>query len=282
MSKLNRLCVTAIATLAVSTLAFAQGTRTSTSASGPSNRGRGGMQQVTVQDAVKQLELTADQQKLADPILKTDAEARQKLSQDLMQAFRDQDDKARTEAQDKIKALDASTKKQLAAVLTKEQTAKLERITGPGGELDRFVAMVNKLELTADQKTQIPKIVKTADADAAAKADDAAKIYQDATTKITDLLTDEQKTKLRQLQQAQQLQAQVDRMLANTTLTAEQKAKVQKLMEQAQKDLAAASDRQAQRDVRQKLIDGIRNDVLTEEQRAKLPPMGGGPGGGGR
>jgi len=52
--------------------------------------------------------------------------------QDMRQARRDQDDAAVTAAQGKIKDLDAATKKQLAAVLTKEQMAKVEPDDRPG------------------------------------------------------------------------------------------------------------------------------------------------------
>ena len=60
-------------------------------------------------------------------------------------------------------------------------------------------------------------------------------------------------------------------MLENVTLTEEQQAKVAKLVEGAQKDSAAATDGEARRAVMQKLIESVRTDVLTEEQRAKLP-----------
>ena len=189
----------------------------------------------------------------------------------MREAFRGGDAAARTAVRGKIRTLDAKTKKQLGAVLTKEQRAKLKRMTGPGGAFDRFVAMVKKLALTAKQKTQLAKVVKTANAGAGAKADEAARIYQEAATKITGMLTEQQRTKLGQLRRAQQLQARVDRMLENVTLTKEQKAKVKKLLEQAQKDSMAASDRQARRGVMRKLMESVRNDVLTEEQRSKLP-----------
>ncbi|KPK42342.1 MAG: hypothetical protein AMK72_14390 [Planctomycetes bacterium SM23_25] len=265
MCKLHWLCVVVAVTLVVAAAAFAQ----EAAPRGP--RGRGGLQLMSLQDAAKLLDLTAEQKEKAAPILKADAEARQKLNQEMRQAFREGDEAARTAVRDKIRALDAKTKEQLAAVLTKEQAAKLERMTGPGGAFDRFVAMVEKLALTAEQKTRVTAAVKTANADAAAKADQAAKIYQEAVTKITGMLTEEQRTKLEQLRQAQQLQASVDRMLENVTLTDQQKAKVQKLVEQAQKDSIAAGDRQARREVMQKLMESIRNDVLTEEQRSKLP-----------
>ncbi|HUU60556.1 MAG TPA: hypothetical protein VMZ50_13530 [Phycisphaerae bacterium] len=269
MNKLHRLCAMAAMLLVVSAIALAQ--------DGGTRGRRGRMQrQMSIQDAVRQLELTAEQKKKVAPTLKEDTEARGKLRQELMQTFRDQDEKARAEVQEKIKALDTKTKKQLAKVLTKEQMAKVERITGPGGAFDRFVALVNKLDLTAGQKTKVPAVVKAADTDAGAKGSDAAKVYQEATTKINDLLTDEQKTKLRRLRQAEQLQYRIDRMLANVTLTEGQKSKVQKLVEKAQKDSAEAGDRAAQREIMQKLMENIRNDVLTEEQRGKLPTMPGG------
>ena len=227
---------------------------------------------MSIQDAVRQLELTAEQKKKVVPTLKKDTDARNKLRQELMQTFRDRDSKARTQVQEKIKALDTKTKKQLAEVLTKKQMAKVERITGPGGAFDRFVALVNKLDLTAGQKTKVLAVVKAADTDAGAKGSDPPKVYQEATKKINDLLTDGQKTKLRQLQRAQRIQYWVDRTLANVTLTKEQKSKVQKLVEKAQKDSAEASGT-ARRTIMQKLMEDIRNDVLTKEQRGKLSTM---------
>jgi Spy/CpxP family protein refolding chaperone len=265
MCKLRWLCVMVAVALVTAAPVFAQGT----GRRGP--RGRGGLQPMGVQEAVRQLDLTAEQKEKAAPILKADGEARQKLMQEMREAFRGEDAEARTAVRKKITALDAKTKQQLAAVLTKEQAAKLERMTGPGGAFDRFVAMVEKVSLTDEQKTQLASAVKTANADAAAKADEAGKVYQEAVTKITGMLTEEQRTKLGQLRQAQQLQARVDRMLENVTLTEEQKAKVAKLVEQAQKDSMAATDRQARREVMQKLTESVRNDVLTEEQRSKLP-----------
>ena len=265
MCKRHWLCVLLAVTLVVAAPAFAQDARPRGA------RGRRGMRTMSVQDAVKQLDLKGEQKLKAAPILKADTEARQKLNEEMREAFRGGDREARTAVRDKIRALDAKTKKQLAAVLTKEQKAKLERMTGPGGAFDRFVAMVEKVSLTAKQKVQLATAVKTANAGAAAKADEAARIYQEASTKVTEMLTEEQRTKLQQLRQAQQLQARVDRMLENVTLTKAQKAKVDKLVKQAQKDSLAASDRQARRDVQQKLTESIRNDVLTAEQRAKLP-----------
>ena len=193
MCKRNWLYVMAATTLVVSSLAMAQ--------ERAPREGRG-MQTMSLADAVKQLDLTAEQKEKAAPILKADAEARQKLMQEMMAARDDQD--ARAAARRKVQELDAKTKEQLGAVLTKEQTAKVERATGPGGAFDRFVAMVEKVDLTAEQKTQVADAVKAANADAAAKADESGKIYQAATTKIAGLLTDEQKTKLDQMRQAQQ------------------------------------------------------------------------------
>jgi Spy/CpxP family protein refolding chaperone len=263
MRKLNRVCLMVAMMLVVAAPVLAQ-------PAGP--RGfRGWMRRMSVQDAVKQLDLTAEQKEKAAPILKADAQARQKLNQEMRQAFRGGDREARTAVRNKINALDAKTKKQLAAVLTKEQMAKLERLTGPGGAFDRFVDMVETLDLTAEQKTQLAAAIKTADADAAAKAEEAARIYRQAVTKIAGMLTDEQRAKLQQLRRAEFLKAMVDRMLRDIVLTDEQKAKVQKLVEQAQKDSMAATDRQARRAVMQKLMESIRNDVLTEAQRAKLP-----------
>jgi len=71
-------------------------------------------------------------------------------------------------------------------------------MTGPGGTFDRFVALVNKLELTADQKTQVRRDSQGGQHRRGGKGDDAAKIYPDASAKITALLTDAQKTKLTQ------------------------------------------------------------------------------------
>ena len=264
MSKSHWQCVLLAAALVVSGTALGQ--------EGRPRRPRGRrMRAMSVQDAVKQLDLKGEQKTKAAPILEADTEARQKLNEEMREAFRGGDREARTAVRDKIRALDTKTKKQLAAVLTKEQKAKLERLTGPGGAFDRFVAMVSKLKLTSKQKADLAKLVKKADADAAAKADEAPRIYQEASTKVTEMLTEEQRTKLQELQRAQQLQAMVDRMLGDVTLTKDQKAKVQKLLEKAQKDYAAAEDRQARREVTQKLTDSVRNDVLTEAQRAKLP-----------
>jgi len=265
MCRLRWLCVMVAVTLVASGAALAQ----QTGARGP--RGRGGMQPLSLQDAVKQLKLTGEQAEKAAAILKADAEARQKLNQEMRAAVQGEDQAARTAVRDKVRALDAKTKEQLGAVLTREQKARLERMTGPGGGFDRFVDMVEKVSLTAEQKTKVAEAIKAADADAAAKADEAPRIYQEAAAKITALLTDEQKAKLNQLRQAQMLEAQVDRMLENVALTAEQKAKVQTLLEKAQKDAAAAEDAQARRAVTQKLMESIRNDVLSEEQRSKLP-----------
>ena len=265
MCRLRWLCVMVAVTLVASGAALAQQT-------GPrAPRGRGGMQPLSLPDAVKQLKLTGEQAEKAAAILKADAEARQKLNQEMRAAVQGEDQAARTAVRDKVRALDAKTKVQLGAFLTREQKARLERMTGPGGGFDRFVDMVEKVSLTAEQKTKVAEAIKAADADAAAKADEAPRIYQEAAAKITALLTDEQKAKLNQLRQAQMLEAQVDRMLENVALTAEQKAKVQTLLVKAQKDAAAAEDAQARRAVTQKLMESIRNDVLSEEQRSKLP-----------
>ena len=254
-----------------------------------------GQQPITLEAAVRMLTLTPEQQKQVDQVLASYRQDLQKFNTDnaadiraarqaMQQARQGGDAAAVTAAQEKQKAIDAkrkvvedSLRKQLAGgVLTREQMVKVERMAGPAGSFDRLVEATKKLELTPDQQGKLTGIVKTADSDAKLKTDDAEKVtvYQEATTKVMALLTDEQKTKLQQVQR----KAQMADMFRGLNTTPEQDKKIQEILDAAAAD---AGNRQAMRDAMQKITD----EVLTPEQRTQMQErmrgMRGGPGAGG-
>lgn len=170
-------------------------------------------------EALQQLELTAEQQKQVQQILaadkqaqgnfKTENEAEIRAIRQGRQAANESKDQAARQALDarakviegKLAALQEGVRKQLATVLTREQMVKLDRMMTPAGAFDRLVADINKLQLTADQKTQIAAIVKAAETDAATQAEPGAKtkVYGAEAKKAVDLLTEEQKAQLKRI-----------------------------------------------------------------------------------
>ena len=253
-----------------------------------------GQQPITMEAVVRTLTLTPEQQKQVDQVLASYRQDLQKFNtdnaadiraarQEMQQARQGGDAEAVKAAQEKQKAIDAkrkvvedSLRKQLATVLTREQMVKVERMAGPAGSFDRLIEATKKLELTPDKQGKLTGIVRTADSDAKLKTDDAEKVtvYRDATTKVMELLTDEQKTKLQQVQR----QAQMADMFRGLNTTPEQDKKIQEILDAAAAD---AGNRQAMRDAMQK----ITQEVLTPEQRTQMQErmrgMRGGNGAGG-
>lgn len=176
-------------------------------------------QRLTFAEAIRQLELTAEQQKQVEQILATDKQAEESFKKENeaemrairqgRQAANESKDQAAKQALDarakviegKLAALQEGVRKQLATVLTREQMVKLERMMTPAGAFDRLVADIGKLQLTADQKTQIAAIVKATEVEAATQAEPAArtKVYGAAAKKVVVLLTEEQTAQLKQI-----------------------------------------------------------------------------------
>ena len=164
---------------------------------------------MAVAEALKQLDLTADQQKLTDGMVATYNQDLKNFTQEHaaeVTSLQDEATKARQSGdQEALKAIRAKQAalaaqretlvtnllKQLESVLSGDQMAKLRRLIGTAGAFDRFVADVRTLDLTADVQSQIAVIVRTAEADARLKTLPAeqAKVYTDAAAKILALLS---------------------------------------------------------------------------------------------
>lgn len=162
-----------------------------------------------------QLDLTAEQKEKVAAIQKAQAEK--------MQALSANQDTPREERTAKMTALRADTTKQVKALLTKEQSEKFDKIqaaapnTGAGGfggggfgGIRGGVAGLDKLDLTAEQKTKVEAIQKE-------QREKLQALFQDQNTP-----REERATKMRELMQG--IQTQIE-----AVLTAEQKKKLEEI-----------------------------------------------------
>ncbi len=132
--------------------------------------------------------------------------------------------------------------------------------------------MFKALNLTADQKAEVKAILQQARADAKNAADPQAKrqIRQAAFVKIKDtVLTDQQRAKLQQMHRGRMAMM----ALRQLDLTADQKAQVKAIMQQARADAQATTDDGAKREIWKSAFGKVRDTVLTDPQRAQLEQM---------
>lgn len=255
--------------------------------------GRGGRPQqigIPVAEALLQLELTEPQQKQIDPILaeynEALAAANAKLREQT-QAIREaggEDARARmTEANEAAaaerKALTDRLKSRLSSILTREQTVKFDRLIGPAGPFDQFVAQVTKLDLTAEQRPQINTLVRQADADARARAEDQEKadVYAAAQRAITELLTEEQRAALRRAQAQQAQDAMQARIAQELGLTAEQQTKLTEANAAMREAMQGAQGREDFQRIREEYNAKLA-EFLTPEQIQQMNALRGGMG----
>ena len=155
---------------------------------------------------------------------------------------------------------------------TSKPAAKAHAGTGPFAKLD----------LTADQKTQIKTILEQAHKDAQAATDkaDKAKIRKAAFEKIkTSVLTADQVKKLEAMRAAHPggMQGRMHRPMAGLGkklgLTDDQKTQIKAIMEQARKDAKAATDKADKVKIMKAAFEKVRTPVLTGDQRKKLEEL---------
>lgn len=232
---------------------------------------------------LKELNLTADQQKQVDQILETNRQANVNWLREHAQELKDlraKLEEAHTSKQpEAIKAAHADMEKlqashralhdalikQLGDVLTKEQMDTLRKAMAPRGPFEQ-------LDLTPEQRQQVEKIMQDARDEAQKAPDEAAraKIMKDATEKIrTTVLTDEQRKKLAELPSPEKLGplGDLQQLRDQLKLTDDQKAKIEEIVKDVRQNLDAAEG-PARRKVIQDAWKKIQ-DLLTPEQKAQ-------------
>lgn len=226
---------------------------------------------------VKELGLTADQQTQVKQILEAHRKAMEELRKQLGDGAASRP--SREDMQKFAAQREEITKKaldQLKAVLTDDQKAKLAKLDVFGGprpplpEGERLIAALDKLDLTADQKDQIAKLLADARkaAEAATEPKDKAEAFRTALEGIKKVLTADQLKKLEEL-----LRPPGDAPLgpfARLNLTDDQKQSILKIMGDAREQAKDATPQQREeilRAAREKIV----KEVLTDEQRKQLP-----------
>ena len=235
-----------------------------------------------LKEVIKQLDLTPDQQAKIDGILaagkgcgkgcgkecgkgcgkrcgKDAPPPRMKEEKALQNAMRDAQ-RAMKVAQEQMRALQqrkhraalAKTRREIAAVLTDEQKAKMRRLLGPAGRFDGFIKAVKGLDLSAEQTKKLDGIVAELGPKAGQAGDPAGKgrPHAGAFRKVMALLTDQQKTELRSRHLAGRRSMMRTQLYAGLGLSPQQEQAIGKIMA----------------DARQRIAKG----VLTDSQREKL------------
>lgn len=145
------------------------------------------------------------------------------------------------------------------AACTQPKVSKIDRLS-------------QKLNLTDQQKQQVQAILDKAKADAAAAPDPQAKreIHKAAWQDIrTNVLTEPQREQLAQMHHGHGRMG----VLGQLNLTADQKAQVKTIFQQARTDAANATDPQAKKDIHKQAWQKVRTEVLTDAQRQQLDQM---------
>ena len=175
-------------------------------------------------------------------------------------------------------------KKQLSEVL---EPAQVEAVMGAlkGGQRGRQVplkALLEKLDLSAEQKTRIAAIEEAAKAKAAeAKGRERAKVLAEAQKQALGVLTAEQKAKLQELRKelaakrpgpesrARGGRGMSPKVLAEAGVAEATIAQITTIMQDAQKQARAAQDREARMKIMRE-AQGKVDALLTDDQRAKV------------
>lgn len=180
----------------------------------------------------------------------------------IMEAARAKAEEAESR-EEKMKIMVAARKQIHDEVLTDEQKAKMKK----GGPRGRRGPGFEGLDLTEEQKAKIKEILESAKADAekAETREEKAKIMRAAHKTIHEtVLTEEQRKKA-----AARRRGGERRRGFGVELTEEQKAQVKAIMEAAKKEAAEAETPEAKREIMRAAQKKVRDEVLTEEQKAK-------------
>ena len=141
---------------------------------------------------------------------------------------------------------------------------------GHGGPM----ALLEKLDLTEDQKTKVKAILESSKAEMEKATDPAAKrkVHEETMEKIKAILTTEQKAKIEELIKAGH-EGGPGRMFAALNLTDEQKKQVETIMKAAHEKAQAATDQAAKQEIWKAAMKEIHDKVLTPEQQKKADEM---------
>lgn len=176
------------------------------------------------------------------------------------------------ELQKKRIELTENVLKQLKDHLTEEQMATAQRVLGRGQRRGPTLslAMLRRLDLTAEQQAKVKEIMAAARQAAKDKEPRGrAEALRDAMQKIEkDVLTAEQRQKLEKLTKEAPRRGAVG-MFAGLDLTEQQQKKIREIQASLRQKLTAAEGREAKREVYQAMQKEI-EAVLTPEQREKL------------
>jgi Spy/CpxP family protein refolding chaperone len=239
---------------------------------------------------LKELNLTADQQKQVQQIMDTQAQALRNWRKENLVRLADlhkEIQKARESGDaEKIKsalaevekieqtrkALHENLMKQLKDVLKPDQFEKARKMMLEHPGLQILERLKKELNLTDDQKQKVQSIMEEARKQAEAANDPEQKnsIMAAAMEKIKkDVLTEEQRRRAGRLERAHDL-LQVFQKL---NLTEEQKAQIQTIMDEAKTQAGKASGEQEKRKIFQQASRKVVETVLTPAQREKLKEL---------
>ena len=251
-----------------------------------------------LEEAVKELQLTQQQEAQVRQILETHRQAianwrkenqgkLEELQQQIKAAREAKDAENRKSLVEQRRQLLASRMKltsnmlkQLGEVLNKEQVAKIEGVLGAMAPRP-FEALRNALQslnLTEAQQTQVKEILAKAREEfrAAMEQDDTDKagaILREARSKIVkEVLTDAQRQQLEQAREnlKDEMRDAFLARLKKLNLTAEQQKKVDEIMAETRKKAQATEGIDAKKAVWREAVKEIRQQVLTKEQREQL------------
>ena len=160
--------------------------------------------------------------------------------------------------------------KQLGEVLNDEQMAKVRRAMPHRGVARRpnRMAAFKDLDLTEEQKARMKAIREETKGllEKAKTREEKGKILRESFSKAEEVLTEEQRRKLKELIKRQRRQHDP---LAGLDITTEQKKQVEAIRKEMHEKMAGAKDREARRAIHKEMREKI-GQVLTEDQRTRL------------
>ncbi len=243
----------------------------------------GASARIPLEKAIKDLDLTEQQQKQMQTILDAHRQALQNWRKEYGEGGKTAgaapDKERAAKGRQARRELMENTLKQIADVLTKEQMQKVKAALAPkGGALPGGMGLIEKLNLTDDQKARMKDIVATAHADAQKAADPAAKRKAIAAgfEKIkAEVLTEEQRQELEKIKAAMAQKAPAAPgmgPIGKLNLTDDQKAKINDIVKAA-KESAAKAQGQEKAKVWKDTLKKIESDILTDGQRKQLDEL---------
>jgi len=238
---------------------------------------------------LKSLELSEEQAQRVEQIWTTHRQAVENWTKEHQGQFKelyaqtrkakeDKDTEALRAVREKMRKLTESRKrvaedlfKQLGGVLNDEQMAKVRRAMhhrGVARRPNRMMAAFKDLDLTEEQKARMKAIREETKGllEKAKTREEKGKILRESFSKAGEVLTEEQRRKLKELIKRQRRQHDP---LAGLDLTTEQKKQVEAIRKEMREKMADAKDREARLAIHKEMREKI-GQVLTDEQKKQL------------